>query len=406
MADSESNKVLFYKKGEPYYEFSNFYPAEVGGYPTSEHYYQAHKYIYNSGNPNQDWLNLEYAALIGKQNTPNKAFRLARLQKGHRYPWEKVLNDIIVKYSETGIVVKGKKMTVKERPDWDDVKDLIMRRAVYDKMIEHPNIRSLLVDTGQKHLIENSPRDSYWGVGKSGKGCNMLGNILMETRFLFSGSLPKDLPAPTSYSNWVIPDYFLMAANPGRGEGDKAKKDPKEGHVVVADTRYIEKYLSSDIDTIISMQDEIRGNPYITNNKDWKADGTVSIKYHDFRVYKRNLKGKEQEVLLFNLPIVDRKVTEDNLIVELAKDVILLIGIGRRVMVHCQGGKGRAGTLATIVLGLLYELQGKDAIKLAQHVFDTREVRGRCPNIPQTRVQKTQVTRVLKSPEDILLELP
>jgi predicted NAD-dependent protein-ADP-ribosyltransferase YbiA (DUF1768 family) len=31
-------------------------------------------------------------------------------------------------------------------------------------------------------IIEDSPRDWYWGIGKDGKGQNWLGKLLMERR--------------------------------------------------------------------------------------------------------------------------------------------------------------------------------------------------------------------------------
>ena len=45
--------ILFYDKGQPYYEFTNFqegYPLNIDGkiWPTSEHYFQAQKFV---GNP-------------------------------------------------------------------------------------------------------------------------------------------------------------------------------------------------------------------------------------------------------------------------------------------------------------------------------------------------------------------
>lgn len=64
----------FNEKTSPYYEFSNFYKAPIDFYSISEHYYQSMKYNYVSDND----YNLEYAVIIVKQNTPNKAFILAK----------------------------------------------------------------------------------------------------------------------------------------------------------------------------------------------------------------------------------------------------------------------------------------------------------------------------------------
>ena len=68
------------------------------------------------------------------------------------------------------------------RKDWEEIKDSLMKKAVLKKFQTHENIREILLATGDKLIIENSPIDSYWGCGKDGRGQNKLGIILMEVR--------------------------------------------------------------------------------------------------------------------------------------------------------------------------------------------------------------------------------
>jgi ribA/ribD-fused uncharacterized protein len=68
------------------------------------------------------------------------------------------------------------------RPDWDDVKVDIMRDILRAKVQQHPYVRRKLLATGDRTLIENSWRDSYWGWGPNYNGLNMLGKIWMEIR--------------------------------------------------------------------------------------------------------------------------------------------------------------------------------------------------------------------------------
>lgn len=69
----------------------------------------------------------------------------------------------------------------KIRFDWDDIKDAIMLDIIRAKF-QHPQLRQLLLDTGDAELIEgNTWGDRYWGVYK-GKGENKLGQILMRVR--------------------------------------------------------------------------------------------------------------------------------------------------------------------------------------------------------------------------------
>jgi ribA/ribD-fused uncharacterized protein len=42
--------------------------------------------------------------------------------------------------------------------------------------------RALLLATGDRPLVETSPFDAYWGCGRSGKGKNRLGQLLMQVR--------------------------------------------------------------------------------------------------------------------------------------------------------------------------------------------------------------------------------
>jgi len=67
------------------------------------------------------------------------------------------------------------------RPDWHEVRLPIMREILRSKFSD-PKLRSLLVSTGNKELIEtNAWKDTFWGVYQ-GVGENHLGKLLMEIR--------------------------------------------------------------------------------------------------------------------------------------------------------------------------------------------------------------------------------
>ena len=70
---------------------------------------------------------------------------------------------------------------------WDIVKD--WSKIKVDRMYEvlevkfsEPELREKLLATDNAILIEDSKTDSFWGIGKSGKGKNMLGKLLMKVR--------------------------------------------------------------------------------------------------------------------------------------------------------------------------------------------------------------------------------
>ncbi|MGF1428650.1 NADAR family protein [Kitasatospora sp. LaBMicrA B282] len=138
--------IYFYGADEvPYGCFSNFSPhsLELDGHlwPTSEHYFQAQKFI-----------GTRHADLIRRARTPLRAAELGRY--------------------------RSKPL----RRDWERVKDDVMRRAVATKFRVHPDIRAVLLSTGDEEIVEDTTTDHYWGRGRTGTGKNMLGRILMRTR--------------------------------------------------------------------------------------------------------------------------------------------------------------------------------------------------------------------------------
>lgn len=67
---------------------------------------------------------------------------------------------------------------------WDKEKVNIMRKAVFAKFAQNPELKRQLNLTGEIELIEgNTWNDTFWGVDlATGEGQNHLGKILMEVR--------------------------------------------------------------------------------------------------------------------------------------------------------------------------------------------------------------------------------
>jgi len=66
--------------------------------------------------------------------------------------------------------------------DWDEVKLDVMYRVVLAKFTQHPDLRQLLMNTGDSILIEHTRQDAFWADGGDGSGENWLGKILMLVR--------------------------------------------------------------------------------------------------------------------------------------------------------------------------------------------------------------------------------
>ena len=76
----------------------------------------------------------------------------------------------------------GRSPNMPRRPDWDKVKDDVMREALQLKFDQHPKLEEQLLATREWNLVEKSRKDLYWGDGGNGTGKNRLGKMLEELR--------------------------------------------------------------------------------------------------------------------------------------------------------------------------------------------------------------------------------
>lgn len=56
-----------------------------------------------------------------------------------------------------------------------------MEEVLYNKLIQHPDLRRFLMETGTSDLLYSS-RDDFWGDGPLGQGANELGKALVRVR--------------------------------------------------------------------------------------------------------------------------------------------------------------------------------------------------------------------------------
>lgn len=144
------NEIRFYRASEkPYGAFSNLYRRDIvfegEVFATSEHAYQAGK----ARRPAvRKWL----------MEAPSPAL-LAMAAHGLYY-WDVA-------------------------PGWSTTKFDRMRAVLRAKFIQHPDLRELLLSTGDARLVESATVDNevnrLWGE-VNGVGRNMLGVLLMEIR--------------------------------------------------------------------------------------------------------------------------------------------------------------------------------------------------------------------------------
>lgn len=114
------------------------------------------------------------------------------------YQAEKFTDLLIREYIRTAPTPKEAKNRAYEypdkvRPDWENVKIGIMRDAVHYKITAHPEIKDLLLSTGDEELVEDNKKDQFWGIG-NGTGQNWLGKLWMELREELKQAEARKLP--------------------------------------------------------------------------------------------------------------------------------------------------------------------------------------------------------------------
>ena len=68
------------------------------------------------------------------------------------------------------------------RGDWEEVREVELRRILLAKFTTHEAVRDLLVSTGDELIEFASPMDSFWGLGRDGLGQNRMGVLLVHLR--------------------------------------------------------------------------------------------------------------------------------------------------------------------------------------------------------------------------------
>jgi ribA/ribD-fused uncharacterized protein len=141
--------ILFNSKSIDYCWLSNFFlsPMVIDGkeYLTVEHWFQSQKF-----------MNAELQEKIRLAPTPQKAKTL------------------------------GKQRDSSFLSNWDTLREDVLYKGLKAKFEQNSVLYTKLLATGDQELKEDSSWDSYWGIGRSGKGKNRMGYLLMKLRSEFS----------------------------------------------------------------------------------------------------------------------------------------------------------------------------------------------------------------------------
>lgn len=141
-----SGKIVGFYERE-FYCFSNFSSFSVKWkgrlWQTSEHAYQASRFMSKSS---------KVVEKIFKARSADDAYRIAKKYIGNDFD----------KYRDK---------------DLENMEDICRH-----KLNQNPYIMHKLTQTGKKKIVEDSPKDNFWGWGPKRNGRNELGKIWMKLR--------------------------------------------------------------------------------------------------------------------------------------------------------------------------------------------------------------------------------
>ncbi|KDQ52777.1 hypothetical protein JAAARDRAFT_40058 [Jaapia argillacea MUCL 33604] len=141
-------RIYFYHSHDPYYGFTNFSPHAIiykgKRYPTSEHLFQSFKF---------------------QQHRPLLAEHIRTCSE-----------------RPSMALSEARRFQPEVRSDWMQKNIEAMDETLWHKFNQHEDLKQELLSTGDAELIEDSDKDSFWGVGADRKGRNELGKALERLR--------------------------------------------------------------------------------------------------------------------------------------------------------------------------------------------------------------------------------
>lgn len=177
--DSNENYVLFYKHNptKPYCQFSQWYQG--GSFTLSDE----SQLIYNVG------IEIPTPVTFNTRETFMMYCKALLFNDTNRAT-------IILNATDPAVVKsEGRKVRNFNIDEWNEYKYKFVVNGNYLQFSQNPQMKQVLLSTGEKMIVEASPYDAVWGIGKSaanafdtngnpvsGWGQNLLGKALVEVR--------------------------------------------------------------------------------------------------------------------------------------------------------------------------------------------------------------------------------
>ena len=133
------------------------------------------------------------------------------LYQAMRFPdYPDIQKEIIKQKSPmTAKMVSKKYRAEKTRADWDQKRVAIMKWSIKVKLLQNlDTFGTLLLNTGNKSIVEESRRDQFWGAKRIDnnllEGTNALGRLLMELREVYNSSDEFKVVTPPNIENFKL----------------------------------------------------------------------------------------------------------------------------------------------------------------------------------------------------------
>lgn len=204
------------------------------------------------------------------------------------------------------------------------------------------------------------------------------------------------------YANWLIPGHLMVGRYPYVEPSRCPDRAKGEAQVL--------KIVQAGITTFVCLQEELPSQdkmtiggsrgflPYMSiangiagsltgPSEVAEMEGLRNPHIDKFLPPKRKEDKSERRQLSFVYdPIVDLNLPNEDQMLALVEQLKGFLTDGQVVYMHCWGGRGRAGTIASAFLASCYHLSAKETADRVQLAFDTRNDGGR--RSPETAEQR------------------
>lgn len=186
--------------------------------------------------------------------------------------------------------------------------------------------------------------------------------VIGQFRLLYPSKIDSNIyQGPIPGSNWIIPNRILMSQYPGDIKDDVAEEKAKS-------------FIDSKLKVFINLQQK----------EELKR----------FKPYETLLKKMDNNIEFISFEIPDMGIREDKDVDQFTDELILKFLKNENILIHCWGGHGRTGTISAILLGKIFFLDHKEALKRVSLAHKCRKLRNGGSS-PQSCDQFQQVERIL-----------